>query len=512
MPGDGPHEAAIPEPPDTEAAGAAGATVPETRQRTLTFTLAPEDLPQLLRLPGLVRAGRSVRVELSWHDTPDGALMGRNLALCAPSGPGAGWTLETLHPTPGLEWPAALPSPTRGSAPSPAGFEPPMPEPLAAVAAFRGRRHRFHAGDGATLAVLEGHLRGVSTIRPACRVELHGPALDLAPWASALAGAVQLGVPRAGLAAEAIAAARGADPPSRSSALVALASGQPLTDTVAQVVGGLLDTMLHWSATAGAGDTPVPVHQMRVATRRLRSALSIFRRAAACPEMAPLGPALRQAATCLGAARDWDVFLTGTGAQVATLFPDDRRVAALLAASRRRRAAAYGALRAHLASVEFRQATLQLACAAALRPWDGRDAAQDAVLQAGTEAFAAGVLARRRRRVQRAGRGLRRLSVPELHELRKDCKRLRYAAEFFQPLFPAKAGRRFVRRLAELQEALGVLNDGAAAAGLLAQLGRAGEGYAAGLVTGFVAAGVGAIRDEVHEAWHGFRGTDPFWA
>jgi triphosphatase len=521
MPGDGPTGSTGPDPstqghPSTQRhTGADGPAAPAApsgaAHRTLHFVLAPEDLPRLLRLPALTRAGRSIRAELSWHDTPDGTLAARNLALCASASPGASWRLEALHPEPGLTWPAALPAPLRQEASGPGGFHPHLPEPLAGVAAFRGRRHRFQDSGGTAVVVLEGHLRGVSTIRPACRVELHGPSSALAACVLAMADGLRLMVPRAGLAAEAVSVARGAEPPPRGAALPVIAAGQPLTDTVAQVVGGLLDTMLHWSMTAGDGEGPVPVHQMRVATRRLRSALSIFRHAAACPELLPLGPALRDTASRLGGARDWDVFLAGTGAQVADLFPEERRLASLLAAGRRRRLAAYAGLRAHLESTEFRRLALSLACAAALRPWDGQDPAQDAVLQADTEAFAAGVLARRLRQVRRAGRGLRHLPVPALHELRKDCKRLRYAAEFFQPLFPDKAARRFIRHLAALQEALGLLNDGAAAAGLLAQLGRAGEGYAAGLVNGAVAAGAGAVRAEVRDAWHGFRHTDPFW-
>jgi len=516
MPGDGPTGSAGPDPSTqghTDADGPAASGGPSgAPHRTLHFVLAPEDLPRLLRLPALTRTGRSVRAELSWHDTPDGTLAGRNLALCANASPGAPWRLEALHPEAGLTWPAALAAPLRQEASGPGGFHhPPMPKPLATVAAFRGRRHRFQDGGGTAVVVLEGHLRGVSTIRPACRVELHGPSPVSAACALSLADGVRLMVPRAGLAAEAAAVAQGAEPPPRGASLPVIAARQPLTDTVAQVVGGLLDTMLHWSMTAGDGEGPVPVHQMRVATRRLRSALSIFRHAAACSELLPLGPALRDTASQLGGARDWDVFLAGTGAQVAALFPEERRLAALLAAGRRRRLAAYAGLRAHLEGVGFRRLALSLACAAALRPWDGRDPAQDAVLQADTEAFAAGVLARRLRQVRRAGRGLRHLPVPALHELRKDCKRLRYAAEFFQPLFPDKATRRFIRHLAALQEALGLLNDGAAAAGLLAQLGRTGEGYAAGLVNGVVAAGAGAVRAEVRDAWHGFRHADPFW-
>ena len=116
------------------------------------------------------------------------------------------------------------------------------------------------------------------------------------------------------------------------------------------------------------------------------------------------------------------------------------------------------------------------------------------------------------KRVRHAGRGLAALPLPALHELRKDCKRLRYAAEFFLPLFPEKPARHFVKRLSALQEELGTLNDGATAAGLLAHLGRAERSHAAGLIEGFVAAGAVASRARIGRAWRRFRKAEPFWA
>jgi triphosphatase len=493
-----------------------GGIAPAPPAARLEFSLPPEDLPRLVRLPGLLRSGRTARVDLAWHDTADGALAARNRSLCG-LGPTEPWRLEALHPSPALFWPPAGPPPLLAEAAETA-LAPSLPGPVHAIASFRGCRHSFANLDAdqqpgpVEVVVHEGHLRGPATIRPLCRVQLAGPPGAVAEQVAALGAAVRLAVPRAGLAAEAVALAQGTEPPPGHLGLPQVSPGQPLSTAIALVMGSLVGVMLHWAVTAGDGNSPVPVHQMRVATRRLRSALSIFKHPAACPQTAPLGAALRVTAAQLGAARDWDVFLTGIGAQVLETFPDDPRLAALMAAGQRRRAKAYAALRDHLGGAAFRTVSLSLACAANLRPWDGLDPAQDHVLQADATGFAAEVLARRLHRVRRAGRGLRHLPVPALHELRKDCKRLRYAAEFFTPLFPAKPGRRFLRHLGALQEALGLLNDGAATAGLMAQLGRTGEGYAAGLVNGFVAGGSGATRAAVRQAWHDFRHADPFWA
>ena len=64
---------------------------------------------------------------------------------------------------------------------------------------------------------------------------------------------------------------------------------------------------------------------------------------------------------------------------------------------------------------------------------------------------------------------------------------------------------------AALQEALGALNDGAVAAHLMADLGRGARGFAAGVVTGHVAARSGDTRTGIRRAWARFRDVEPFW-
>ncbi|GAC1347413.1 MAG: hypothetical protein NVSMB18_32310 [Acetobacteraceae bacterium] len=122
------------------------------------------------------------------------------------------------------------------------------------------------------------------------------------------------------------------------------------------------------------------------------------------------------------------------------------------------------------------------------------------------------MLERRLKRVRRAGRELDSLPIAALHELRKDCKRLRYATEFFVVSYPGAAGKRFLRRLADLQEELGLLNDAASTTGLVSQLGRAGRGYAGGVVEGATVAVAAAARARIGQAWKRFRGTPRFWA
>jgi CHAD domain-containing protein len=471
----------------------------------LEFSLAAEDLPRLLRWSGM-RAGRSFPTEIVWHDTPDAALATAGMALSR-AGSGRLWRLTPLRPDTAIAVPDAVIEARSlvllGSA---------VPDGLVPQARFSGHRRAIQWSGGTepvSLHVVEGRFdrtgqRGGPAL---CRLTLDGSASALPPLALALAQEFRLTVPRASLSQ--LAAASGQMPAPRALGAPQVRKGQPVTDTLAGIAGHLLDVMLHWANEAPAARSPEAVHQMRVATRRLRSALSVYRSVAACPEMAALSVPLKLCAARLGVARDWDVFIGGLGANLVKAFPDDPRCTAMMRAAARRQRDAYAELRIFLAGPDFRTLAVALACAASLRPWEATAAAEG--LQQDTAVFAATVLSRRMKRVRQAGRGIESLPIPALHELRKDCKRLRYAAEFFAPLFPAKRTKRFLQRLSELQEELGLLNDSAAVSGLMAQLGRLERSYAAGLVEGFSAAHAGPARGRIEQAWKQFRTTAVFW-
>jgi CHAD domain-containing protein len=210
----------------------------------------------------------------------------------------------------------------------------------------------------------------------------------------------------------------------------------------------------------------------------------------------------------LGPARDWDVFMIETAPPVAAVLPDQPALQTLLRAATRRRRAARERLAASLEGPEFRLLTLDLACAAAgeppLSPPEG-DTAHPAL-----EEFAAAVLRKRWKKLLTGGRSLEDLDDPALHGLRLKAKRLRYAAEFFAPLFPDKSAARFIRRLAVLQDCLGVFNDTTVAETLLGEL-SATPGFGAGLVLGFAAASGVSARPKIAAAWARFRRREPFW-
>ena len=70
------------------------------------------------------------------------------------------------------------------------------------------------------------------------------------------------------------------------------------------------------------------------------------------------------------------------------------------------------------------------------------------------------IVFRRFKRVMRDGKALDTATPdPEIHRLRIQCKKLRYAIEFFSSLYPAEEIQMVIRQLKRLQDILGSFND-----------------------------------------------------
>jgi CHAD domain-containing protein len=70
------------------------------------------------------------------------------------------------------------------------------------------------------------------------------------------------------------------------------------------------------------------------------------------------------------------------------------------------------------------------------------------------------VIYKRYRRIVKKGSKISETTPDEkLHELRIDCKKLRYLLEFFTSLFPENEMKKLVKQLKQLQENLGDFND-----------------------------------------------------
>jgi triphosphatase len=258
---------------------------------------------------------------------------------------------------------------------------------------------------------------------------------------------------------------------------------------------------------------------MRVALRRLRSALSSFRHLIIAERRAWLSDGAKRILGGLGPARDWDVFLTESLAPALAARPDDSSLATLRAAAGAAQVDAYAAVRAAIADASYTRFLLQLGRWIEAGGWR-EDATRKgaAWLDRPIEAFADRLLARRHRKVLKRGRDFAGLTPAERHRLRIALKKLRYATEFFQTLYPGKRTHSYIAALKHLQDTLGHLNDGAVAERLVSGLSeRGGERRGAlalgsGLVLGWLARGGADAEPGVRQAWQAFTAREPFWS
>jgi CHAD domain-containing protein len=258
------------------------------------------------------------------------------------------------------------------------------------------------------------------------------------------------------------------------------------------------------------------LHQMRVALRRLRSALGVFSPPIAESETEPLAGDLKWLASRLGPARDWDVFLAETFPPIETEFGAHGELRAFGArCGELRRLANAGARRA-VRSHRYQRLLLRLAAWIATEGWhlSAEGPAKDALQMPVTE-FAATVLEKRYQQARRRGRRLAKRSPAELHRLRIAIKKFRYATDFFASLYEGKAASELLRRLAWLQDILGAMNDAATVAGLMTQGFGGARGKhvleAKGILLGWSRGRAVHLKQELKGAWKAFRAAERFW-
>ncbi|WP_374468069.1 CHAD domain-containing protein [Ferrovibrio sp.] len=253
------------------------------------------------------------------------------------------------------------------------------------------------------------------------------------------------------------------------------------------------------------------VHQMRVALRRLRSALGLFAPMLREAVMMPLVEELRWLNGPLGRKRDLDVFLAETLAPLHRELDDVKALQHLRIILEDHRAAAQVALVSALQSP--RLAALRLGFARlADRVMDGSALADADLAAQPAERFAAQMLRKRRKKVKALGVQHAELPIESLHELRIRAKKLRYAAEFFRPLFSRKDTRRFIAALSRLQDCLGALNDADVGGRLVRDLlPDAGHGTATAAITAWFAGRQQLQLAQLGDAWDDFDAIRPFW-
>jgi CHAD domain-containing protein len=266
----------------------------------------------------------------------------------------------------------------------------------------------------------------------------------------------------------------------------------------------------HWTGNelaAVEARLPEGVHQMRVALRRLRAAISVFKGLMPVAREIWVKEQVRWLARVLGQAREWDVFLADTLAPVEAQLAREPSFDGLRDHAAKKRGDGYRALAASVSSDRYTDLLIELyswiALLEAAPPM--ADADHDIV------SFAAEKGGRLTAKVLRQGRDLANASAEQHHELRLQLKKLRYASEFFRSLIPSKQFHATVTLIAQLQEMLGTGNDLEVARALLARISDPKTARAEGLLLGWYASAAHGRSRDLQRKWQKFVGSKPIW-
>jgi CHAD domain-containing protein len=237
--------------------------------------------------------------------------------------------------------------------------------------------------------------------------------------------------------------------PSSRAPRAAIAPDQPLADAVRTTLATAVAGMTYYEVAAVAGEIE-PVHQMRVATRRLRATVQLFAGAIHGSRVRVYRRDLPWLGHAAGAVRECDVI-------EALIRECGGRLDPTLAGALTPLCDALAAERniSHARFVEeLRTQRYSRMCERLANPLLRR-ALQTAAAGCGAPAMITPIA----RSVRKAGKCIAREAPPELfHRLRVRIKRMRYALEMLAEM-GGKRSRKALLRLEQMQELLGVHQD-----------------------------------------------------
>jgi CHAD domain-containing protein len=274
----------------------------------------------------------------------------------------------------------------------------------------------------------------------------------------------------------------------------------------------LLDCLAQITANAAAlrnGRSVEGLHQLRVAFRRLDTALDAFGREFGQDWLEELRGRAKILTARLSPARDLDVFTEKL--LVDAKWGVREGLPQLKERAEGARDTAWGGVTACLASPDLEHFLDDVAALASSSLPLSRDKRMSRAAER--------MLDRQCRRVKKRGKTAASRKEGDLHRLRIGLKKLRYTCEFFAPLYSKKKVGRYLKKLRSLQNHLGDLNDVANVRSvvhdLIKEKPRKEDGvalsYAAGAMVGWYGAQVPSIGKAALKRYRKFRKIKPFW-
>lgn len=289
-----------------------------------------------------------------------------------------------------------------------------------------------------------------------------------------------------------------------------LSPQQNINEAFESILRSNFDNMLRWAPIAYNHEDIEGVHQVRVSFRRLRSAISIFRKAIPRHITDPWNAEMRWIAGGFGPARDLDVFIDeGLGSMTGKI-PLQAGESALLKLATQHQDAAYADVRTLMDSDRYKRFTTDFDQWIKDRGWFQVDMPAETRENLGKSivGYAKKVMSKRLTVVLDAGEQMETMSDEALHQLRIECKKLRYATEFFDALFDQQAMADFTLQLKSIQGLLGIMNDVAVMPGLLNKViegvDRPDTLQYAGALLGWRCQQASTVRKKLLDPWQTF--------
>ena len=385
------------------------------------------------------------------------------------------------------------------------------------------RTLRLPGGSEAEFCFDRGEIIAGDARAPICEIELElksGSPLPLFQLAQDLLHNIPVRLENASKAERGYALACGSRSPPLKARPVQLAAEISVSEAFKAITWNCLEHLHSNEDGMLEGSDIEYLHQMRVALRRQRSALSIFSRTFSKAAFSPIAQELKWLAGQFGPARDWDVFVMETLTTVYPVFSNHQGMLALREKCEQLRRHHNDAARNAIESRDYTELMLKLGAWLCTESWlvqpdlpasDNPARRSDVPVKE----FAGTLLARRHRQLKKYGRELASLHAPELHALRIVAKKQRYAAEFFAGFYPHSDIKRYTQSLSTLQDILGAMNDTAVVERLLSEVfiakDASDEHEAAGIIRGWSLSLAVTKRQELTKAWKNFNKNDPFW-
>jgi triphosphatase len=196
------------------------------------------------------------------------------------------------------------------------------------------------------------------------------------------------------------------------------------------------------------------VHQMRIALRRLRSALNVFSCVVSKQRCATLLTELKWITAILGHARDLDVFITQTLPPLLNQLQNEPSLVLLAKKAKQERLQAYAKVREALNGQRYQRLLLTLEDWLLNERWKTGNVVERSVVE-----IAQIMLSKHYKQLKKSGKNLLQAEPEERHAARIAAKKLRYAAEFFVHFYSPQKSSAFISSLSQLQDQLGIMND-----------------------------------------------------